>query len=71
MSYYEVKLKVVPTTLEEDGSQKAGKAITETYIIEATGYEDAGARTIEQFDEKRGGEITGVKKTAINDVYKD
>lgn len=69
--FYEVKLKVIPTTLEEDGSQKMGKAVTETYLIEATGYDDAGARCIEQFDEKRDGVITSVKETKFNDVYKD
>ena len=69
--FYEVKLKVVPTTLEEDGSQKAGKAITETFLIEDVCIEGAGVRAIEQFDEKRGGTIISVKETKFADVYKD
>jgi hypothetical protein len=69
--FYEVKLKVVDFTLEDDGSQKPGKPKTETYLIEDVTYDGAGARCVEKFLEKRTGEVISVKETKYHDVYAD
>jgi hypothetical protein len=69
--FYEVKLKVVNMTLDDEGGPKPGKATTETYLVEDVSTEGAGARCVEKFDEKRGGIVTSVKETKIHDVYQD
>jgi hypothetical protein len=69
--FYEVHLRVVSMTLDDEGGPKAGKPATEKYLIEDTSTEGASARCIEQFDEKRGGEVILVKQTKINAVYTD
>lgn len=69
--FYSVKIRVVNFTLEEDGSQKAGKPATETYLIHDTSTEGASARAIEKFNENRGGVVIEVKETKFLDVYAD
>lgn len=69
--FYEVKLKVINMSLDDEGHQKLGKAVIETYLVEDVGFDGAGFRCLEKFDEKRGGAVISVKETKVLDIYKD